>query len=46
MRVILGHQRADLKAKIGHLGTVVVYLWSDLECEIQRLEAGLASVNV
>ena len=46
MRVILGHQRADLKVKIGHLGTVVVYLRSDVDCEIQRLEAGLASVNI
>ncbi len=27
--------------KIGHLGTVVVYLWSDVDCEIRRLEAGL-----
>ncbi len=46
MRVIFRHQRADLKVKIGHLETVVVYLRSDLDCEIQRLEAGLASVNI
>ncbi len=40
MRVILGHQRAGLKVKVGHLETVVVYLWSDLDCEIQRLRLG------
>ncbi len=44
-RVILGYQRADSEVKIGHLGTVVVYL-SDLDCEIQWLEAGLASVDI
>jgi hypothetical protein len=45
-RVILRHHRADLKVKIGHLETVVAYLRSDLDCEIQLLEAGLASVNI
>ncbi len=43
-RVIFGHYRADLKVKIGHFGTVVVYNRSDVDCEIQRLEAGLATV--
>ncbi len=46
MRVILGHQRADLKVKVGHLETVVVYLRSDSDCEIQRVEAGLVFVNI
>ncbi len=45
-RVILGHQRADLKVKIGHFGTVVVHFRSDVDCEVQRLEAGLATVNM
>ena len=45
-RVILGHKRADLKVKIGHLGTVDVYLRSDVDCEVQRLEAGLAFVDI
>ena len=26
--------------KVGHLGTVDVYLRSDVDCEIQRLKAG------
>jgi hypothetical protein len=37
---------AALEVKIGHLETVVAYPRSDLDCEIQRLEDGLASVNI
>ncbi len=45
-RVRLEYQRADLEVKIGHLETVVAYVRSDLDCEIQRLEIGLVSVNI
>jgi hypothetical protein len=45
-RIRLEYQRADLEVKIGHLETVVAYLRSDFDCEMQRLEIGLASVNI
>ncbi len=45
-RIRLEYKRADVEVKFGHLGTIVAYLRSDLDCEVQRLEIGLASVNI